>query len=111
MIHNKVKLIGGAAVFSGLLGLVAAGVWAINNPTIDGDAYVMTESSQDRREIPADTEFTGLGYTDFAPAPDPRLPVSLWLALPATTAAAGAIAGTAAAAAGFRIARHKHPDL
>ncbi|SNT00475.1 hypothetical protein SAMN05421642_10837 [Rhodococcoides kyotonense] len=105
-----------ASAFGGLLGLVAAGVWAVDQPEIDGPQYYLSESEGDVIEpfsgfqsAPDDPTFTGAGFWDFAPVADNNLPVSLWLALPISTAVVGAAVGAGASAVGVRVTRSRRP--
>ena len=106
MTNQKVRVIGGATLFGGLLGLVAVGVWAVDQPADSvGDMYVIADSTTDPEMLsPPTSTFTGSTFIDLAPAPGRRLPIPLWLAIPSSTAVVGAAAGAVAAAAGVRIA-------
>lgn len=106
MTNQKVRVIGGATLFGGLLGLVAVGVWAVDQSAdVVGDMYVIADSTTDPAMLsPPTSTFTGSTFIDLAPAPGARLPIPLWLAIPSSTAVVGAAAGAVAAAAGVRIA-------
>lgn len=86
MTNQKVRVIGGATLFGGLLGLVAVGVWAVDQPADSvGDMYVIADSTTDPEMLsPPTSTFTGSTFIDLAPAPGRRLPIPLWLALPSS---------------------------
>lgn len=94
-------------MFGGMLGIVAAGVWALDSPDTPGELYYLSESDGGDFPIlpPDDPTFTGAGFFNFTPISDGNLPVPLWLAIPAATALVGAGVGAGAAVAGVRISR------
>lgn len=112
MTSHAFRAITATTVFGGFMGLVAAGVWAVDQPEVTGELLEVVDSDTDYPGVlpfpttDLDPTFTGAGFWDLAPVPDNRLPVSLWLALPLSTAAAGGIVGAAATAAGIRLTRN-----
>lgn len=106
---DKIRLTALTTAFGALLGLVAAGVWAINEPDLPGEALYVSDSEGELpgplfpSDVPA--TFSGAGFWDLSPVPDDRLPVSLWVALPLTTAVVGGVVGAVGSAAGVRVSR------
>ncbi len=96
-----------AGIFGGILGVAAAGVWAIDRlPEPAGTTYFVAPNSEDLALPPAPAGFsTTSRFMDFTPTPAPRLPVSLWFAIPVATAGIGAVTGAIAASAGVAISR------
>ncbi|MCC8928844.1 hypothetical protein [Rhodococcus sp. I2R] len=109
MTKDKIRLTALTTAFGALLGLVAAGVWAMNEPDLPGEALYVSDSEGELpgplfpSDVPA--TFSGAGFWDLSPVPDDRLPVSLWVALPLATAVVGGVVGAVGSAAGVRVSR------
>lgn len=99
-----------AAVFGGILGLLAAGIWAVDrNPEPKGPLYAVTDESEVLPSL--DEPFTGSRFTDLEPVSLSRLPLPLWLVIPVATAGGGAVIGALATGFGVRITRqHQASD-
>lgn len=108
MRSHTARAIAVAAVFAGLIGLIATGIWALDTPKVHSQLYFVEDTDGDFSIPPVapDPTVSAAGLWQFTPAPDGRLPMSLWLAIPASTALVGGAFGAIASAAGVRVTRH-----
>lgn len=92
-----------SAVLGLVFGFVALAVWSFNEPTVEtysfyGGSYAPLVNGDE-----TNPEVFGSYFPD---REDPRLHMSSWIAVPASTALIGLIIGYAASVAGFRITRY-----